>query len=116
MRSKEERAADFARREAKRKALYAERMGRIREKSAALKAAQEPEVDQTIENGIPELKPAVPKLYFPSVAGSLAAAVIPGLGIYQTARAITSQHEMLKSMTPAERSEFLKFNQGSIGI
>lgn len=38
MKSKDERAADFVRREAERKAKYAERMGRIRESSAALDA------------------------------------------------------------------------------
>lgn len=104
MKSRDERRAEFERREVERKARYRERMDALRAKGEAQKATR----DATKAD-------ATPALYAPSLLGSVAAAVVPGLAVVQSIRSDRSAKAVRDSMTPEQQSDARQFQVGKGG-
>lgn len=104
MKSRDERKAEFERREVERKAKYRERMDGLRAKGAAQKEAR---ATASEASG--------PVLYVPGLLGSVAAAVIPGLAIYQAAKSDKSAKAVRDAMTPEQQAAARQFPMGQGG-
>lgn len=102
MKSKEERKALFVQREVERKAKYRERMDGLRAKGAAQKEARVADATG-------------PVLYAPGLLGSVAAAVIPGVAIYQAAKSDKSAKAVHDAMTPEQQDAARRFPMGQGG-
>ena len=102
MKSRDERRAEFARREVERKAKYRERMDAIRAKGAAGKEARVAARE-------------APGLYAPGLLGSVAAAVIPGVAIYQAAKSDKSARAVRDAMAPEQQAQARRFPMGQGG-
>lgn len=92
MKSRDERRADFERREVERKARYRERMDALRARGEAQKATRDAAKSD-----------ATPTLYAPSLLGTVAAAVVPGLAVVQSIKSDRSAKAVRDSMTPEQR-------------
>lgn len=122
MKSREERKARFAEKEVIRKekvaannARFKERMAGIKAKSAEDNAKIKADWDEAKESRALEVAEAGPALYTPSLLGEVAAAVIPGVAIYQSAKSDKAAKAVRDAMTPEQLAAARRFPMGQGG-
>lgn len=112
MKSSDERKAEFERREAERKEKYRERMDALRVKNEARAS----KIDAWVSKGAPAVEvDAPPSVYVPSLLGSVAGAVIPGVAIFQAVKSDRSAKAVRDAMTTEQQAAARRFPMGQGG-